>query len=184
MSMHWPSLQVNSPSEQVVSFIRFTCTPSKCQRIEKVVKIKIKMKIKVKRIEKDMNEMKMFGKGKMGMCWQWGYEWWIINTWFKKVKRNLVGLRSGIVYFHIFLFLPVTLQLQCGTCHLWPRRNQRRGRLQIRWRCYINTLANLRTGTTPEKYWQRRSSNPSYRTKPMRGGWRYSRELSSCDQGT
>ena len=55
MSMHWPSLQVNSPSEQVVSFIRFTCTPSKCQRIEKVVKIKIKMKIKVKRIEKDMN---------------------------------------------------------------------------------------------------------------------------------
>ena len=26
MSMHWPSLQVNSPSEHVVSFIRFTCT--------------------------------------------------------------------------------------------------------------------------------------------------------------
>ena len=45
MSMHWPSLQVNSPSEQVVSFIRFTCTPSKCQRIEMVMKMKMKIKM-------------------------------------------------------------------------------------------------------------------------------------------
>ena len=145
------------------------------------MKIKIKMSKNWKGYE---YEMKMFGEGKMGICWLWGHEWWTIHTWLKKVIRNLVGTRSGIVYFYIFLVSPGTLQLRCGTCHPSPRRSRRCGRLWIRWRCNIKTWANLRRGTTPEKYWQRRSSNPSYRTKPMRGGWRCSRELSSCDQGT
>ena len=58
---------------------------------------------------------------------------WMVNmihTWLKKVIRNLVGTRSGIAYFYIFIFSPGTLQLRCGTCHPSPRRSRRRGRLQ------------------------------------------------------
>ena len=131
MSMHWPSLQVNSPSEQVVSFIRFTCTPSKCQKVMKIkIKAKIKMSSELKRIWIWYENVWWEQNGDVLTMRIWMVIWWTIHTWLKKVIRNWVGLRSEIVYLYIFLFSPGTLQLRCGTCHPSPRRSRRRGRLQ------------------------------------------------------